>query len=144
MRSADDFRFVIVSRSGDDIVLILVTARQTGMKRIPFFLASCDKIRIGEFMPDRFQNFRLYAIFTTAAFLSAIAFFRTSRRNFDFFIVRAAARTYRYIPSRNANRYALYSLVPNKLVLRVLPYNYVRADLRFLFRSVDNPRTSFA
>ena len=104
MRSADDFRFVIVSRSGDDIVLILVTARQTGMKRIPFFLASCDKIRIGEFMPDRFQNFRLYAIFATAAFLSAIAFFRAGRRDFDFLIVVSERRHERIVISRPATR----------------------------------------
>ena len=104
MRSADDFRFVIVSRSGDDIVLILVTARQTGMKRIPFFLASCDKIRIGEFMPDRFQNFRFYRVFAAAAFLSSVALFRASRRDFRFFVVVTERRNERIVIPRATAR----------------------------------------
>ena len=55
-------------------------------------------------MPNRFQNFRLYAIFATAAFLSAIAFFRASRRNFDFFIVVSERRHERIVISRPATR----------------------------------------
>ena len=74
------------------------------MKRITFVLASCNEIGIGEFMSDRFQNFRLYAIFATAAFLSAIAFFRTSRRNFDFFIVVSERRHERIVISRPTTR----------------------------------------
>ena len=55
-------------------------------------------------MPHRFQNFRLYAIFATAAFLSAIAFFRAGRRNFDFFIVVSERRNKRIVISRPATR----------------------------------------
>ena len=68
MLFAHDFRFIIVSDRRDDVVFIFVSARQAGMERITFVLASCDEIRIGEFMPHRFQNFRLYAIFATARF----------------------------------------------------------------------------
>lgn len=104
MRFAHDFRFIIVSGCRNDVIFIFVSARQAGVERITFVLASCDKIRIGEFMSDRFQDFRLYAIFTTAAFLSAIAFFRTSRRNFDFFIVVSERRHERIVISRPATR----------------------------------------
>ena len=104
MRLAHDFRFIIVSGCRNDIVFISISARQTGMKRISLFLASCDEIGIGEFMPHRFQNFCLYRIFATTAFLSAITFFRTSRRNFDFFIVVSERRHERIVISRPATR----------------------------------------
>ena len=104
MRFAHDFRFIIVSGCRNDVVFIFVSARQAGMKRITFVLASCDEIRIGKLMPHRFQNFRLYAIFATAAFLSAIAIFRTGRRNFDFFIVVSERRHERIVISRPATR----------------------------------------
>lgn len=104
MRFAHDFRFIIVSGCRNDVIFIFVTARQAGVERIAFVLASCDEIRIGEFMSDRFQNFRLYAIFATAAFLSAIAFFRTSRCDFDFFIVVSERRHERIVISRPATR----------------------------------------
>ena len=55
-------------------------------------------------MSHRFQDFRLYAIFATAAFLSAITFFRTSRRNFDFLIVVSERRHERIVISRLATR----------------------------------------
>ena len=55
-------------------------------------------------MPHRFQNFRLYAIFATAAFLSAIAFFRAGRRNFNFLIVVSERRHERIVISRPATR----------------------------------------
>ena len=74
------------------------------MKRIPFFLASCDKIRIGEFMSHRFQNFRLYAIFATAAFLSSVALFRASRRDFRFFVVVTERRNERIVIPRATAR----------------------------------------
>lgn len=104
MRFAHDFRFIIVSGCRNDIVFIFVSARQAGVERITFVLASCDEIRIGEFMSDRFQNFRLYTIFATAAFLSAIAFFRAGRRNFDFLIVVSERRHERIVISRLATR----------------------------------------
>ena len=104
MRFAHDLRFIIVSGCRNDVVFIFVSARQTGMKRITFVLTSCDEIRIGEFMSDRFQNFRLYAIFATAAFLSSIPFFRAGRRNFDFLIVVSERRHKRIVISRPATR----------------------------------------
>ena len=100
MRFAHDFRFIIVSGCRNDVIFIFVSARQAGMKRITFVLASCNEIGIGEFMSDRFQNFRLYAIFATAAFLSAITFFRASRRNFDFLIVVSERRNKRIVKRR--------------------------------------------
>ena len=104
MRFAHDFRFIIVSGCRNDIVFIFVSARQAGMERITFVLASCDEIRIGEFMSDRFQNFRLYTIFATAAFLSSVAFFRASRRNFDFLIIVSERRHERIVISRPATQ----------------------------------------
>ena len=104
MRFAHDFRFIIVSGCRNDAVFIFVSARQAGMERITFVLASCDEIRIGEFMSDRFQNFRLYAIFATAAFLTSVAFFRTSRRNFDFLIVVSERRHERIVIFRLATQ----------------------------------------
>ena len=55
-------------------------------------------------MPHRFQNFRFYRIFATAAFLSSIPLFRTSRRNFDFLIVVSERRHERIVISRPATR----------------------------------------
>ena len=104
MRFAHDFRFIIVSGCRNDVIFIFVSARQASMKRITFVLASCNEIRIGEFMSDRFQNFRLYAIFATAAFLTSVAFFRTSGRNFDFFIVVTERRNKRIVISRPTTR----------------------------------------
>ena len=104
MRFAHDFRFIIVSGCRNDVIFIFVSARQAGVERITFVLASCDEIRIGEFMYDRFQNFRLYAIFATAAFLSSVAFFRASRCNFDFLIVVSERRNKRIVISRAAAR----------------------------------------
>ena len=45
MRFAHDFRFIIVSGCRNDVVFIFVSARQAGMKRITFVLASGYKIR---------------------------------------------------------------------------------------------------